>query len=91
VPGALVLLVATLATLQYHWLGQVSEADHDRLQTTLRRSADEMAEDFDRELVKLYSVLQADGATLRTGAAEPFSTHLEAWREAAKGLLQQVR
>ena len=51
-PAALVVLVATLATLQYHWLGQVSEAERDRLQTSLRQSAKDMADDFDRELLR---------------------------------------
>ena len=60
-PVSLVLLVATLATLQYRWLGQVSEAERDRLRASLSQRASEFADDFDREIVRLYLSLQVDG------------------------------
>jgi signal transduction histidine kinase len=83
-PAALVVLVATLATLQYHWLGQVSEAERDRLQTSLRQSAKDMADDFDRELLRLYTTLQNDSTSMKAHDWAPFATRFEAWRETAK-------
>jgi signal transduction histidine kinase len=85
VPGALVLLVALLATLQYHWLGQVSDAERDRLRTSLRQSAEEFADDFDRELTRTYtSFLQVEGTTLVQHDWSAFATRYDLWRESAK-------
>lgn len=47
-------LLAVLATLQYRWLGQVSDAERERLRTTLRAKAADFAEEFDRELTRTY-------------------------------------
>src|SRR6185295_11077088 len=85
VPGALVLLVALLATLQYRWLGQVSEAERDRLRTSLRHSAEDFADDFDRELTRTYtSFLQVDGSGLMEHDWSTFATRYDKWHESAK-------
>ncbi len=83
-PAGLVVLVAVLAVLQYRWLGQVSGAERDRLQASLTQRAAEFADDFDRELLRIYLGLQTDGPTLRAGDAEPFARRYDAWREAAR-------
>src|ERR1051326_8233804 len=85
VPAALVLLVALLATLQYRWLGQVSEAERNRLHTSLRQSAEEFANDFDRELTRTYSMfLLSDGAALAKHDWSGFATRYDTWRDGAK-------
>ena len=84
VPASLVLLVATLATLQYRWLGQVSEAERDRLRASLSQRAAEFADDFDREIVRLYLGLQVDGAALDRGEWTAFAKSYDAWRESAR-------
>jgi signal transduction histidine kinase len=85
VPGALVLLVALLATLQYKWLGQVSEAERDRLRTSLRQSAEEFADDFDRELTRTYvSFLPVDGSALLQHDWSGFAARYDMWRDGAK-------
>lgn len=53
-------LLATLATLQYHWLGQISEAESERLKRTLKASSASFSQDFDREVTLAYSVFQLD-------------------------------
>jgi signal transduction histidine kinase len=62
---ALVLagLIALLATLQYRWLGQVSQAERERLQATLSAGASEFAQDFDRELTRAYLLFQMEPGT----------------------------
>ncbi len=82
-PAALVLLVGTLATLQYRWLGEVSEAEHARLQNVLRQRASDFADDFDREIVALYVALQIDAATPLDTDPSTFAAHYDAWRAAA--------
>ncbi|MPY87336.1 MAG: hypothetical protein GEU99_05395 [Luteitalea sp.] len=64
---ALVLaaLLGLLATLQWHWLGQISASERGRMQHTLRRQANEFAEDFDREITRAYIWLQMDPVWLQ--------------------------
>ena len=53
-------LMALLATLQYRWLGQVSEAERERMQSTTRTGASEFALDVDRELTRAYLLFQIE-------------------------------
>jgi len=84
VPASLVLLVATLATLQYRWLGQVSEAERNRLHASLSQRASEFADDFDREIVRLYLSLQVEGTPIDRGDWTAFVKNYDTWREAAR-------
>jgi len=83
-PAGLVVLVGVLAALEYRWLGQVSEADRERRHASLQQHAEEFADDFDRELLRLYLVLQSDSGAIQEGHVENFARHLDAWREAAR-------
>jgi hypothetical protein len=56
--GALIVLLALLAVLQYRWLGQVSAGERELMQASLRISADRFREDFNREFNRAYSVLR---------------------------------
>jgi signal transduction histidine kinase len=49
--GVLALLLL-LATLQYHWLGQVSQAERQRMQMSLASAVDRFADDFNREVTR---------------------------------------
>lgn len=77
-PVALVALVATLGTLQYRWLGQVSEAEREQLKQSLDRRAREFADDFDREVTRLYQGLQPAG-TFDPAQPEPFAQKYDQW------------
>src|SRR6185295_7939141 len=52
--AAMAVLLPLLAALQYYWLGQVSEAATERLQTSLRASANRFRQDFNREFIRAY-------------------------------------
>jgi signal transduction histidine kinase len=56
--GGLFGLIVLLATLQYRWVGQISQAERDRMSATLGASATAFAEDFDRELNRAYLLFQ---------------------------------
>jgi signal transduction histidine kinase len=84
VPVALVVLVGSLAALQYRWLGQVSEADRARMQTSLHQRAEELAADFDGELLRVYLAFQADRDVLSGSANTGFPSRYDAWRQSAK-------
>ncbi len=51
---AIAILLATLATFQYRWLGEVSEAERARMRETLQTRAADFTQAFDRELTQIY-------------------------------------
>ena len=59
VVAALLLLLPLLAVLQYRWLGEVSQAERERMQSNLRASAEKLCADFDSELTNLYVQFQS--------------------------------
>ena len=63
--GLVMLLVPALAWMQYQWLGQLSVAERERMQRTLRTAAAQFATEFDTELSRTLISLQVDGATIR--------------------------
>ncbi|HEX7138118.1 MAG TPA: HAMP domain-containing sensor histidine kinase [Vicinamibacterales bacterium] len=62
--AALLALLATLATLQYRWLGDVSNAERDRLRASLRTRASDLSRAFDREITHLYLAFHVEGEEL---------------------------
>jgi signal transduction histidine kinase len=71
------LLLPALAWMQYQWLGQLSEAERERMQRTLRTAASQFANEFDTELARTLVSLQVDGEALRdqnwNGYAQQYS------------------
>lgn len=59
------LLVPALAWMQYQWLGQLSNAERERMQRTLRTAASQFATEFDGELSRTLISLQVEGPMLR--------------------------
>jgi signal transduction histidine kinase len=90
--GGLVVLLATLAALQYRWLGQISAAERERMQRTLRAGADRFAEDFDGEAGRVYFGLQTDADVWQRRDGEAFARRLDRWRAQAAhaGLVREV-
>jgi signal transduction histidine kinase len=54
IAAALLVLLATLATMQYRWLGDVSEAERGRLRASARARATEFADDLDRVVTTIF-------------------------------------
>jgi signal transduction histidine kinase len=52
--AALLVLLGTLGTLQYRWLGEVSEAERQRMRAGLQTRAADFTQAFDRELTQIY-------------------------------------
>ena len=84
IPALLIGLVALLATLQYRWLGQVSEAEREQLRRSLTQRASEFADDFDREISRAYLTLQLSRDTMATQKWDAFATAFERWRATAR-------
>lgn len=58
--AVLAVLLAALATLQYRWLGEVSEAERARMRDTLQTRAADFTQAFDRELTRIYLAFHAE-------------------------------
>ena len=60
---ALLGLIALLATLQYKWLGRISDAEREHMRATLNTRASGFTQDFDGELTRAYLLFQVDPQT----------------------------
>jgi len=91
VAGLLVALVL-LAALQYRWVGQVGEAERARLQASARSRAEQLAQDFDREVTRAFALLQVDEDMLGADGGERYATRYERWasRSEHPGLVSAV-
>jgi signal transduction histidine kinase len=76
---AMLGLLPLLAVLQYHWLGQVSQAEQERMQASLRLGVARFSEDFDRELARAYLTLQIDADTVRESAWNNYTGRYDQW------------
>ncbi|MFN0112880.1 MAG: sensor histidine kinase [Blastocatellia bacterium] len=56
--AGLLVMLPLLAALQYRWLGEVSQAERERMQANLKTSAEKFCSDFDRELTAIYTQIQ---------------------------------
>ena len=57
---ALLGLIALLATLQYRWLGRISDAEREHMRATLTTRTSGFVQDFDGELTRAYLLFQVD-------------------------------
>ena len=76
--GLVAILLPALAYMQYQWLGQLSLAERERMQRSLRTAAEQFAREFDGELSKALAGLQVEGSVARnenwTSYAQRYST-----------------
>ena len=78
-----VLLVPALAWLQYQWVGQLSQAESERMQRTLRTAASQFAVDFDSEISRTLVGLQVEASMLRDRNWPAFAERYSAWSDAS--------
>jgi hypothetical protein len=73
-------LLALLATLQYNWLGQISDGERERLQKRLSTETERFAEDFNREIQNAYFTFQTDASLWREKNYSAFALRHESWK-----------
>jgi signal transduction histidine kinase len=56
---ALLALLPLLAVLQYHWLGEVSRGERERMKNNLQASAAQFGQEFDREIKNAFLHFQS--------------------------------
>src|SRR5262245_22269645 len=77
--GLLLILLPILAIFQYRWIGEVSAAEHDRLESSLRIASDRFAADFDAEFFRIDSAFQIRDGFPQTAA--PVRERYQTWSE----------
>jgi signal transduction histidine kinase len=82
--AALLVLLPALAVLQYRWVGQVSDAERERMQHNLRNAASQFRDAFDLEVGRALIALQVGPITARDGASEQYTDRYEAWVDTAE-------
>lgn len=79
--GLMVALLGLLATLQYRWLGQVSQGERERMQSSLRAGATRFSQDFNREITRAYLNFQMEAHALRERDWSEFAERFERWNK----------
>ena len=82
--ATLLVLLAVLATLQYRWLGEVSEAERERMRASLRTRATEFGQEFDAELTRAYVAFHVGSDQLDADAAAALSDAYARWQASAR-------
>ena len=78
--SALLILLGVLAVLQYVWLGQISEAEKDRLTRRLQTDTERFGEDFNREIQNPYLNFQTDYSLWQQKNWALFNERYDFWR-----------
>ena len=76
---ALLGLLILLASWQYVWLGRISEAERERLQSTLSLRTADFAQDFDRELTRAYLLFQTEPIPTEMNPSARFAERYDRW------------
>jgi signal transduction histidine kinase len=79
----LVVLLATLGAFQYRWLGEVSQAESERMRASLRTRASDLSQEFDREITRTYVAFQLDPDAFDRDAAGAIGAAYSLWKSAA--------
>lgn len=72
------ILLGVLASLQYHWLGEISAAERERMQTRLQTDARRFAQDFNGEMTKAFFAFQLDSIDAEN--ADKLAERFALWR-----------
>src|SRR5687768_16043311 len=76
-------VLAVLAALQYHWLGQVNQAERQRMHETMTARARSLANDIDREVSRLYVTFQLREPDTRR-FEQAIAERYKVWRDGAR-------
>lgn len=75
--GALI----ALAMLQYRWIGQLADAERQRMRSSMEFAANHFSDEFDRELTRLFMTFQGP---LQEASAETAQRRFDDWVHTAR-------
>ena len=81
---ALLGLIVLLATLQYRWLGQISNAERDRMRASLGTRTTEFAHEFDGEITRAYLLYQVEPLQSGDNLAARIAARVDRWQATAR-------
>ena len=84
IAAALIGLIAALATLQYKWLGRISDAERERMTANLGAHSTGLAQEFDQELTRAYATFQMELTPNGENLAAKLSTRYDRWLTTAR-------
>lgn len=92
ITGGVLVILLCLAVVQYRWIGQVSEAERERLQAGLESATLRFAGDFNGEFVRILQALNPGGPRFAPQAAEEYAERFARWKEesAFPGLVKDL-
>ena len=79
----MLVLLPVLGVAAFRWLGQLSDAERERLQRNLRATTGEFTTALDLELARAIVGLQVDGPTLSDEAWARYAERYAAWSAAS--------
>lgn len=82
-PLVLAGLLGVLAAVQYSWLGRLSDAERERLRSSLEARADQFTVDVDREVTRSYLLLQVDYDSVERRDWSAFAARWDRWKATA--------
>jgi len=78
--AGLTLILVVLAVVQYRWSGQVSEAQRERMQATLRTAMNQFREDLHYELASVCSAFEIDQQSESGDLEHAYVERYQEWR-----------
>ena len=84
IAAALIGLIAVLATLQYKWLGRISDAERERMTANLGAHSTSLAQEFDQELTRAYATFQLELTPDGENLAAKLSARYDRWLATAR-------
>src|SRR6185503_8215232 len=84
VAAALLGLIALLATLQYKWLGRISDEEREGMKASLTTRASGFAQDFDSELTRAYLLFQVEPMEDAGNLAARVAARYDRWQSTAR-------
>ena len=89
--ASLIAILVALAILQYRWSGQVSEAEHERMHTSLLASMNQFRLQLNDEFRRLGFLFQPDMSVIRQGDWNRYAADCEiAFSEVSHDLVRNL-
>lgn len=89
---SLTVLLVVLAVLQYRWIGEIGQAERERLRAGLEAAAERIDDEVDREIARVWLAVQPGPDQDAAGRRAELVRQLRAWQRTAPvpGLVADV-
>lgn len=83
IAALLLVLLALLATLQWHWSGEVSDLERQRMRSSLLTAASRFSDDVDREVTRAFFLFRTEPGETEEERIERILRQHERWQAEA--------